>query len=251
MRTTSLAGRLIPAGLITLSFVPLLAGAVRLTEFAGGVADDRHTASALPLTVHIVTVTLYSLAGAFQFAPGFRRRRPRWHRAAGRALVGAGMVAALSGVWLTLFSVLPPGDAGLPAVFRVVFGTGMFASLALGLAAARRRDLRRHRAWMMRAYAVGLGAGTQAFTQGAWIAAAGPPDDLTRAWLLGAAWLINLAVAERLIRRRPRAPRRSRVRRRRSEPDAAGLVRPHGDLDPVADPELGHQARDVTLHRAQ
>ena len=42
----------------------------------------------------------------------------------------------------------------------------MAASIVLGFTAIRRRDIAAHRAWMIRAYALGLGAGTQVFTQG-------------------------------------------------------------------------------------
>lgn len=42
----------------------------------------------------------------------------------------------------------------------------MAACLVLGFTAIRRRDIAAHRAWMIRAYAIGLGAGTQAFTEG-------------------------------------------------------------------------------------
>lgn len=242
-------GRLIPAGLLALSFVPVVAGAVRMTELTGGAEitpdNARFFAAPGPVMAHIVGVTVYTVLGAFQFAPRFRRRRPGWHRAAGRVLVVAGLMAALSGLWLTLFSAIPPGDQGLLAGFRLVFGSAMLASLVLGFAAIRRRDVRRHRAWMIRAYAIGIAAGTQAVTHGIWIPIAGPPDDTTRALLLGASWLINLAVAEWIIRRRRGGTGG------RSAPDAVGLVRPHGDLDPVADPELGHQARHVAFDGAQ
>ena len=160
----------VPTGLIVLSFIPVLAGAIRLTELTGGAevtaANARFFGSPVPIVAHIVAVTVYSVLGAFQFVHRFRRRRPRWHRVAGRALVGFGMTAALSGVWMTLFYALPPGDAGLLSVFRLVFGSAMFAFLALGLAAILRRDVRRHRAWMTRAYAIGLGAGTRRWSWG-------------------------------------------------------------------------------------
>ena len=42
----------------------------------------------------------------------------------------------------------------------------MAASIVLGFTAIRRGDVARHRAWMTRAYALALGAGTQVFTQG-------------------------------------------------------------------------------------
>jgi uncharacterized membrane protein len=44
----------------------------------------------------------------------------------------------------------------------------MALSLCLGVAAIRRRDISRHRAWMLRAYALGLGTGTQVVTLLPW-----------------------------------------------------------------------------------
>jgi hypothetical protein len=35
-------------------------------------------------------------------APAFRRRRPGWHRAAGRLLVACGVLVGLSGLWMTV-----------------------------------------------------------------------------------------------------------------------------------------------------
>ena len=64
-----------------------------------------------------------------------------------------------------------------------------------------------HRAWMMRGYAIGLGAGTQALTQGVGAVILGAPTELSGALLMGAGWVINLAVAEWVIRR-PRRPGR-------------------------------------------
>ncbi|NBE99866.1 DUF2306 domain-containing protein [Nonomuraea sp. KC401] len=188
-------------GLIVLGCVPILAGAVRLTELNGGAGptpdNARFLAAPLPVTLHIVGASLYTLLGAFQFGG---RWRPR-HRVMGRALVPLGLVAALSGLWLTLFSALPPGDGGLLAAFRLGFGTAMAGSLVLGVAAVLRRDVPRHRAWMARAYALGLGAGSQAVTQALWLLfAATPPDEAGRALLLGAGWAVNLAVAEWVIR---------------------------------------------------
>jgi Predicted membrane protein (DUF2306) len=55
---------------------------------------------------------------------------------------------------------------------------------------------------MTRAYAIGLGAGTQVVTHLPWFVFVGKPDESTRAMLMGAGWVINLAVAEWIIRRR-------------------------------------------------
>jgi hypothetical protein len=74
------------------------------------------------------------------------------------------------------------------------------AIIMLGFTAVRRRDMAAHRAWMTRAYAMGLAAGTRAFTEGIGGAIFGTgvlAADLAK----GAGWAINLAVAERAIRR--------------------------------------------------
>ena len=217
----------VPAGLILLSLIPVIAGAVRLTELTGGAAvtaqNARFFASPVPVVTHIVSVTLYSLLGAFQFLPTLRGRRG-WHRIAGRILAPAGLLAALSGLWMTVFYPLPPGDGPALFVLRLVFGSAMVASIVLGIAAIVRRDFVRHGAWMTRGYAIGVAAGTQALVSLPWMLLVGPPDEPTRAMLLGAAWLINVAVAEYVIRRRAR--RSVRLRGASGRTAVAGAVTP-------------------------
>ncbi|MBG0820369.1 DUF2306 domain-containing protein [Planomonospora sp. ID91781] len=200
-------GRFVPAMLILLSAVPVVAGAVRLTELTGGAEitpeNARFFAVPLPVVLHIVSVSVYSVLGAFQFAPGFRRRRPGWHRAAGRVLVPSGLVAALTGLWMTVFYPYPVGGSDLLSGIRLVFGTAMALAIVLGFAAIRRRDVVRHRAWMIRGYAIGLGAGTQVLTHLPWVLVFGAPGEVATALLMAAGWVINVAVAEWAVRRRP------------------------------------------------
>ena len=55
---------------------------------------------------------------------------------------------------------------------------------------------------MMRGYAIGLGAGTQVLTHLPWfLLSESKPGELPRAVMMGAGWVINLVVAELLIRR--------------------------------------------------
>jgi uncharacterized membrane protein len=203
---------LLPAGLLLLSVVPVVAGAVRLTELAGGAAvtsaNARFFAAPVPVVVHIIGATLFSTVGAFQFVPSVRRRWPGWHRGAGRVLVVCGLTTALSGLWMTLFYARPPSDGDLLAIFRIAFGSLMVFSIGRSFVAIRSRDVAQHRAWMLRGYAIGMGAGTQVFTHVPWMLALGAPNELTRALLMFAGWAINLGVAEWIIRRRPRAIRR-------------------------------------------
>lgn len=189
----------------------MLAGVSRLTELAGGAditpANARFFASPAAVVIHILSVSIYSLLGAFQFVPTLRHRRG-WHRIAGRILVPAGLLAALSGLWMALFYVLPAADGLILLILRLVFGSAMVASIVLGCIAILRRDFARHGAWMTRGYAIGLGAGTQVVTLLPAELLFGPPDVLARAVLMGAAWVINLAVVEFVIYQRGHPSRR-------------------------------------------
>jgi hypothetical protein len=105
-----------------------------------------------------------------------------------------------SALWLTISYPPKPGTGELLYGFRLTFATAMAACLVLGFSAIRRRDVPAHRAWMIRAYAIGLAAGTQAFTEGVGGALFGTGEvrgDLAK----GAGWVINLAVAEWAVRR--------------------------------------------------
>ena len=214
---TRRTGRWVPVGLVALAAIPVLAGTTRLVEILGGPelipTDARFAASPVPVVVHVVAAIGYALLGAFQFSAGIRRRHPGWHRRAGRVLVALGLAVAFSALWMTLAFPRKEGTGDLLYVFRLLFGSGMAASIILGLAAIRRRDIARHRAWMTRAYALALGAGTQAFTVGfgeALFGAGVVRHDL----MMGAGWAINLAVAEWIIRRP--AARRTRSTRARA-----------------------------------
>lgn len=202
----------VPVALMALSAIPLAAGSLRLVQLAGGPAvipaDTRFTGFPVPLVVHIVGAGVFALVGAFQFVPRLRRHHRTWHRRSGRVVAGAGLAVAGSALWLTLFYAPEPGTGSLLYILRLVFGSAMALSVVLGFAAVRRRDIAAHRAWMMRAYALGLGAGTQVFTQGIGEAVFGTGEvrsDLAK----GAGWAINLAVAEWVVRR----PARRRPRR--------------------------------------
>jgi uncharacterized membrane protein len=209
---------LVPAALIMLSLVPVIAGAARVVELASGAeitaANARFFASPGPVLVHIISVTLYSLLGALQFTRNLRRPRSNWHRFIGKwILVPCGIAAALSGLWMARFYPWPDGDGELLYVFRLIFGSAMLLSIIVGFVlAVWRRDYKRHEDWMMRGYAIGLGAGTQVFTHLPWMLVFGAPNELTRALLMAAGWVINIIVAESIIRkRRNRRARKSLV----------------------------------------
>ncbi len=191
---------LIPASLVGLSLVPAVAGSVRLAQLAGGTAittdNARFFLQPLPVVLHILAAIPFAIVGAFQFAPSFRRRNRRWHRLAGRALAPLGLIVALTGLWMAQFYPWPAGDGEALYVMRLLFGSAMAASIAMGFLEIVRRDYKAHGAWMTRAYAIGMGAGTQVLTHLPWFILFGKPAEAPRAVLMAAGWIINLVVAE-------------------------------------------------------
>ena len=189
--------------LIVFVAFPVTAGLLRLLELVGGPQtlpyDARMADSPIPVGMHIVGAAGYAVLGALQFSATLRRRHLQWHRVMGRVTVVLGLAVALSALWMALFYPRQPGSGELAFVFRVVFYTAMAMCLVLGTTAIRRRKVADHRAWMIRAYAIALAAATQMFTLGFAEAVFGA-SVFAHDVALGSAWVINLGIAEWMIR---------------------------------------------------
>jgi hypothetical protein len=197
----------VPALLVILSLVPLLGGIARMISIAPHAAvtpeNARFVGSRVPIVFHVISATLFSLVGAFQFSATLRARG--WHRRAGRWLAALGIVAALSGLWMTAFYPIPRGMQG-PILYwvRLAVGTAMFASIVIAWRSILQRRVARHEAFMIRAYALGQGAGTQVLVLGPWTLLTGESLGLTRDLLMTLSWVINIVVAEIVIRQSQR-----------------------------------------------
>jgi uncharacterized membrane protein len=198
-------------GLLALSSIPIAAGSVRMFQLGSGAEvtpeNARFFTKPLPFLLHMFSATLFCVLGAFQFSQSLRRRKLNWHRAAGRILIPSGLVAAISGLWMTVFystGVEPPSsfDGPFLYVIRLLVGAAMAWFLCLGFLAIRKRDIAHHRAWMMRSYALGLGAGTQVLTHIPWFLFPSIQGESARTICMGAGWAMNLALAEWLISRK-------------------------------------------------
>ena len=195
----------VPAGLILLSVIPLTFGAIRLIQLMSAAeitpANARFFSSPSPVVIHIISSAIYALLGAFQFVSRLWQRGIKWHRWVGRLLLPFGLLVGFSGLWMTLFYPYPEGASDLLYVLRLFFGLGMVLSIILGYISIRQRDVAQHQAWMTRAYAIGMGAATQVLTGMAGALIFGKVNEFENALLMGAAWVINLAVAEWSIRK--------------------------------------------------
>lgn len=197
---------LLPLSLVLLTLIPVVAGSLRVAQLVTSAAvtpdNARFFHSPTPVVFHILCASAFCLLGALQLTAAIRRRWPHWHRRAGRVLAACGATAGATGSWMSLFYPHVPGDSAALLLMRLLVGPGLVACMAAGVAAARRRNFARHRAWMLRGYAIGMGAGTQAVLHLPWLLSHHLPGELGRTLVMGAGWAINLLVAEWAIRRR-------------------------------------------------
>ena len=190
-----------------LSFVPVIAGMVRLSGLASGDSvtpeNARFVTMPTPVVLHIVCASMFCVLGAFQFDSALRQRFPRLHRIAGRVAAPCGIVAALTGLWMTAAYAIPAELQG-PLLYgvRMVVGLAMTLAVVVSVRAVLQRRITQHKAWMVRAYALGQGAGTLVLILLPVTLLAGAPTFFFRDVLMASAWGLNMAFAEWVIRSR-------------------------------------------------
>jgi uncharacterized membrane protein len=159
------------------------------------------------LVVHIFSATVALVLGPLQFMPRVRGRR-RLHRTLGRTYLLAGVLpSALAAVPVAVWSGNLLTRIGLITAAVLWLVTGLLA-----VRAARRRDFTAHRAWMMRNYALTFLAVTSRVLVPLLLLAQIPfggadagsigdraPSMIPVGQTLG--WVVNLILAEILIRR--------------------------------------------------
>jgi uncharacterized membrane protein len=202
----------VPLTLLLLSAIPIAAGIARLIGLSGepeiSTENARFVAAPVVAFLHILGASLFCILGALQFSLWLRQRSPRWHRVSGRIVVAGAIFTALSGLWMTVTYPIPPElQGGLLYAVRVFVSLAMLTSIVMAVAAVTGGDIATHRAWMIRAYALGQGAGTQVVVLLPWMLTIGKPTVFQRDVLMSSAWLINLLVAEAAIQSgSPRKP---------------------------------------------
>ncbi len=192
--------------IVIYSFIPTFGGLFRLAELAGfapaiAPANPRALSEPFPFVVHTLASFVFCISGALQLLPSIRRYRQGVHRVNGRVVAIAGFIAAATGLWMTVEYVFPIELQGSLLYWaRVVLSISMMALIVWAVIAIKSRDIFQHSAAMLRAYAIGQGASTQAFFGVGWLVATGSePAGLFRDWLMVSSWIFNLLVAEILI----------------------------------------------------
>ena len=162
------------------------------------------------LFVHAFAGGIALLIGPFQFLDGFRKRRPVVHRWMGRLYLVSILIGGLSAFIIApgMISGLV-GEVGLMSLAILWFWTGWNAYSSI-----RKGDVKSHREWMIRSFALTFAAATLRLWLGTLIATqlpflqtkyAGDFDALfvevyrVVMWLC---WVPNIIIAEMIIQRR-------------------------------------------------
>ncbi|MBI2686649.1 MAG: DUF2306 domain-containing protein [Acidobacteria bacterium] len=124
------------------------------TPFAS--LDANFTAKARMTLLHIVPSLLFVLLVPLQFISSLRQRYPRVHRITGRLIMGLGVVAGASALWL---SASPVGGIA-EGTATALFGTFFLFSLGKAWWHIRNRRVELHREWVTRMTAIALGVAT-------------------------------------------------------------------------------------------
>jgi uncharacterized membrane protein len=185
------------------TFIPVMTAAVRVVQIPlGALPEDslRLATVSIAFFLHSLAGVLFGVLGPLQFVRALRLRFGSLHRLAGRVFVLAGAGLALSGLGLLL--QVESITTGLLDAARGIFGLALLAALVLGVAAARARHMLRHRAWMIRAYAIGMGTGIVALVMfPIYLITGEPPTGLASDIVVVGMWLINIAGGEWVVRR--------------------------------------------------
>jgi hypothetical protein len=184
------------------TLIPIISAPIRMFQIlTDQLPADAIKFNAVPwaLFLHSLGGMTFGILGPIQFSGAIKKRFGKFHRISGRIFVVAGMFLGLSAIRLLI--EFPNSSTWVLVTARAVAGLGMIIALTLALHAIINRDIVRHLNWMIRAYAIGMGAATIAFIQ--------LPIFLIRGKALEGyladiafvlSWVINLTIAELVIR---------------------------------------------------
>jgi hypothetical protein len=185
--------------------IPVLTELVLVFQIPSGTYPEESARLAVaPIAwfTHVLAGAAFGIVGPLQFVRALRHRFGALHRVSGRIFVLSGAILGLSG--LSLLAQVISQRTPLVDIARGLFGLAFLIALTLSMAAIRARNFLRHRAWAIRAYAIGMGLGAVALVFfPIYIITGQPPNGLASDILFVASWVLTIAFAEVVLRYSP------------------------------------------------
>ncbi|MFN3970153.1 MAG: DUF2306 domain-containing protein [Gemmobacter sp.] len=193
----------VPVALFLGTLLTIILALVQVVQIPLGLLpQDSQRLTVVPVWhfMHVLGGATFGILGPLQFGRVLARRYGRLHRVLGRVFVGAGAMITASS--LGLLWHFPATYSVIVSSGRLLFGIALGVALAIAMQAIRRRDLPRHRNWMIRAYAVGMGATAVTMVFFPIYAITGePPTGLAADIAFMGSWTACVVFAEVLVRR--------------------------------------------------
>ena len=133
------------------------------TQLGGGMSNPaaaldkgfvKHTALTL---IHILPGGLFLVLVPFQFAGSIRQKHLQLHRWMGRCLVVLGLIIGVSALMMSYeMNIGGPNETAATTLFAILF----LICMVKAYIHIRRKEVARHREWMIRMYGVALGVAT-------------------------------------------------------------------------------------------
>jgi uncharacterized membrane protein len=159
---------------------------------------DLHYVNHVPMiSLHIVPGFIFLVLGPLQFISAIRACWPKFHRWSGRLFVVSGLVTAVTAILINM--VFPPVGGLFKSIAVIVFSCAQIITLLVALRAILRRDIATHRAWMMRAFAIGLSVSTMRIFFIPAYFLYGIPNDFTIALGMWVGFSVNIIAAELML----------------------------------------------------
>jgi len=193
----------VPAALFFCTLLTILLALVQVVQIPlGALPEDSQRLSATPIWhfMHVLGGATFGILGPIQFGRVLMRKYGLLHRVMGRVFVAAGAMISLSS--LSLLWHFPDTYSVAMNSGRLVFGIALGVALAIAMQAIYNRDFTRHRNWMIRAYAIGMGATavTMVFFP-IFLITGAPPLGLAADIAFLGSWIACVVFAEGLVRR--------------------------------------------------
>ncbi|MEM7800531.1 MAG: DUF2306 domain-containing protein, partial [Chloroflexota bacterium] len=192
--------------LLLLGSINVLFGALQLDTIQQGpppIPDESvsitYFEQPIPIVLHIIAGILLNLVAPLQFASPILKNTPALHRWTGRLLIGSSLVVGATSLWMNQY--YPAYGGFLKYTGIVAHSLILMAGMGLAMIYIYDRDIDRHRAWMMRAVAAGLGPATQRLIFLPLFFILGGFSDLGIGLVIWSGLLINLAVVEWVLYR--------------------------------------------------
>jgi hypothetical protein len=190
--------------LFVATFIPIASAPIRMFQvITASLPQDSLRFYAVPwgLFSHAFGGLLFALIGPLQFTGALKNRFGKLHRISGRIFVVTGFMLALSA--LRLLIEFPNSSTWVLIAARGLAAFGLMGCLTISMFAILKRNFNNHRNWMIRAYAIGMGAATISFIQlPIFIIRGRAMEGYFGDSLFVLSWVINLTLAEWVIRKK-------------------------------------------------